>query len=178
MKPFIKLLSEGGVFFNELSLLECLDQDYFHRMTWLCPLISTYSVNSFQYGTELKCVSIASVYHKVCVLHSSLLSLFICVIPQSFEKDSLISWRICVVCTLNSTNPLFVASHHLAMTSMLLSEMPFCHPSTFPVPLTLFHLSTGIITWKMGMCRSAGQHLGAYGTPRWSFSGLIRKRRL
>lgn len=65
MKALIKFLSEGGVFFSELSLLRCLDQDYFHRMTRFCSLISIYSVISFQYGTELKYISTASVYHKV-----------------------------------------------------------------------------------------------------------------
>lgn len=91
-------------------------------------------------------------YHKVCVLHSSLLSLFIRVIPKSFEKESLISCRICVVCALNTTNPLFVGSHHLTMTLMLLSEVPFSYPSTSPVPVTLAHLNTGVhyCYWKDG----------------------------
>lgn len=111
---------------------------------------------------ELKCISIASMYHKVCVLHSSLLSLFICVITQSFEKESLISWTICAVCALNITNPLFVRTHHLTTTLMLLSEVPFSHPSTFPV-LTLVHMTTGVhyyylkdrhvqISWTVLVC--------------------------
>lgn len=72
------------------------------------------------------------------------------------------------LCALNTTNPLFVTSHHLTTTLMLLSEAPFSHPSTFPVPVTLVHLSIGVdyyylkdghmqISWTALVCLRAIQ---------------------